>query len=603
MNSRQPKLLLALALALFAYIAVYERPEPPAVDPGRDVPLLPGVHPAAVNRVEFQFGDSLVAAELRNHRWRLVSPVPYPANTTAIQALLKTCSELRSAVSVPAAEIGKLSDFGLQPPHGRLRIFQGATEMELHVGATTPVSDRLYVRAADGDTIRVVDAGLMRLLPTDPALWRSPHLLDLEEKDFDRVRIRNRGNVLMLERDPAGRWSILQPPPPKRGDSARLDQLVDFWKQWRVAGFVTDDPRTPLEPFGLDKPELELAFAKGTNDLLSVQFGNAATNLPGAVYARLPRSGSVVIAADQMLPVLREGYWTFCDKRLIDPVGEDEFDQLIVRGPENFTLRRQTNRLWRADGTNGVLADPALMLHFLARLQSLEAVEIAREVVTDYSEYGLDQPALSYRLLQSSTNVNGQATNRLVAGFDLGHSLVDRTFVRRHDENAVYVVPRGRLESLPRALYELRSRVLWAFGTNDVDSIIVFEDGKTNTLVRSPGPRWSRRIGDRAEALDAVTAAAVEEGVARMALLRAEAWVNRGAPMLPRYDITARSRGLSIRLKTPEGRAHTLLFGRMPRGRNCYAAHLDPADGQWVVFEFPQALFKEFVYPYFSVQQ
>ena len=603
MNSRQPNLLLALALALFAYIAVYERPEAPTDAAHHEVALLPGVNPVAVNRVEFQVSKTVFAAELRNHRWRLVAPVPYPANETAIQALLRACANLRSGVSVAPEEIESLADFGLQPPHGKLTIFQGATELELHVGAVTPVNKQLYVRAAERQAIHVVDAELLQLLPTNPSLWRSPHLLDLEETDFNRVRIRNRGNLLVLERDPAGSWTILQPPPPKRGDSARLDQLVEFWKQWRVAGYVTDDPRAPLEPFGLAKPELELAFAKGTNDLLSVQFGNAPTNLPGTVFARLSRSGSVVVVADQMLPILREGYWTFCDKRMIDPVKEDDFDLVEVRGPESFTLQRQTNRLWRTPGTNPVTADPALMLHFLTQLQAVEAVEIAREVVTDYSEYGLEQPTFSYRLYQSATNASGQATNRLVAGIDLGKSLIDRAYVRRHDENAVYVVPRGRLESLPKALYEIRSRVLWAFGTNDVASVELFEDGRTNTLTRAAGPQWSREANGKSEVLDIVENAAVEEGMTRLALLQAEAWTTRGAPRLPTYDITARSRGLTIRLKHPAGREHSLLFGRMPRGRNCYAAYRDPLDGQWVVFEFARGLFEEYIYPYFSVKQ
>jgi hypothetical protein len=603
LNPRQPKLLLALALALFAYIAVYERPtQSDAVDPP-EATLLPGVNAAAVNRVEYQSGNSVLAAELRNHRWRLVAPKPYPANETAIQALLRSCADLKSRVAVPTDEIDNLSDFGLRPPKGKLTVFQGATRLVLSIGAATPANNGLYVQASDSDSIDVIDAKLLELLPTNAALWRSPHLLDLAEARFDRVRIRNRNNLLVLERGTNRVWSILQPPPPKRGDSARLEQLIEVWKQWRVAGFVTDDPGVSLEAFGLDRPQLELSFAQGTNDVLSVQFGNSPTNLPGTIYARLPASGNIVLATDQFIPILREGYWTFCDKRMIDPLKDADFDIVEVRGPESFTLQRQTNQLWRSVDTNGIAADPALMFHFLTQLQAVEAVEIAREVVTDYSEYGLDKPALSYQLHQSSTNAAGQITNRLVAGIDLGKSLVDRTFVRRHDENAVYVVPSGRLASLPKALYEIRSRILWAFDTNNVASITLFEDGRTNTLTRATTLNWTRDTTGTPQALDLVESAAVEEGLTRLSLLQAEAWVTRGAPRLPTYDITARSRGLSINLKAPAGRQHTLLFGRMPRGRNCYAAYRDLVDGQWIVFEFERRLFEEYVYPYFSVKQ
>ena len=116
MNSRQPKLLLALALALFAYIVVHERPSPEQDDPATAASILPGINPAAVNRVEFQSSNTTMVAELRDHKWKLISPVPYSANETAIQSLLKSAAELKPQVSVDRDMIEKLADFGLEPP-------------------------------------------------------------------------------------------------------------------------------------------------------------------------------------------------------------------------------------------------------------------------------------------------------------------------------------------------------------------------------------------------------------------------------------------------------------------------------------------------------
>ena len=601
MNSRQPKLLLALALALFAYIVVYERPSPEQDDPATAASILPGINPAAVNRVEFQSSNTTMVAELRDHKWKLISPVPYSANETAIQSLLKSAAELKPQVSVDRDMIEKLADFGLEPPRGILTIFQGSTKLELHVGAVTPVSDQLYVRTADADSVAVVNAQFDNLLPFNPAIWRSTRLLELTDDQFDRVRIRNNNSVIVMGRETNGHWRILQPPPPKRADNARIRQLIDFWRQWPVQGFVTDDPGARLEDFGLLKPELELAFAKGTNDLLSVQFGKAPETLPQSVYARFVQSSNIVVAASHFLDPLRLTYWDFCEHRLFDPMPETNYNIISVTGPDQFMIRRRTNELWQAMNTNLTPVDPALMFAFENQLFTAEAAELEKEVVTDYTEYGLDKPSISYRLLRSSTNAAGVVTNELVAGVDFGKIMVDRTYARRHDENAVYLVPLAELRKLPSALYEIRSRFIWSFTTNQIAAITVFNDGLTNRLTRDVGGQWTRNIGEENQLMDIIAGAQVESTVERLGLLQALSWVAKGRAKSQLYGINARSRGFTVELAAPRQGKLTLLFGRMPRGRDyIYAGYFDQTEKDWIVFHFPRRLFESYVFRYLS---
>lgn len=601
MNSRQPKLLLVLALALFAYIVVYERPETEQDAAATAASLLPGINPAAVSRVEFQSSNTTLVAELRDHKWKLISPVSYSANETSIQSLLESAAELKPRVTVGADTIDQLADFGLEPARGTLTIFQGSTKLELHIGALTPIREQLYVRAADSDAIAVVDSRFDELLPFNSAIWRSTRLLELADDEFDRIRIRNNNSVIVMGRETNDTWRILQPPPPKRADNARIRHLLDFWRQWPVQGFVTDDPNARLVDFGLDKPELELAFSRGTNELMSIQFGNTPETLPKSVYARISQSSNIVVAASHFLNPLRDTYWTYCDHRLFDAIPETNYNLVSVTGPEAFTVRRRTNGLWLSAGTNRTPVDPALMFHFLSQLFTTEAAEIEKEVVTDYTEYGLDKPSISYRLLKTSTNAAGVATNRLIAGVDFGKALTDRAYARRHDENAVYVVPLAKLRQLPSALYEIRSRFLWSFTTNQVAGITVFNDGLTNRLRREVGGQWTREANGKSELFDVIGGAAVEETAVRLGLLQALSWVNRGRAKLPTYGITARSRGLTIELAAPRLGKLTLLFGRMPRGRDyIYTAYFDQDEKDWIVFQFPRKLFEEYVFRHLS---
>ena len=76
-------------------------------------------------------------------------------------------------------------------------------------------------------------------------------------------------------------------------------------------------------------------------------------------------------------------------------------------------------------------------------LQQMEAVELAKEVVTDFSAYGLASPLRRYTLLTARTNAAGVPTNQILAQLDFGTREKDRIYARRHDETSVYIVPRG----------------------------------------------------------------------------------------------------------------------------------------------------------------
>ncbi len=605
LNATQSRLLALLAIALFGYIVVYEFPSPREVDDGAERLVVPGLNPATVSRVEYASTNKLLAAELREQRWQLVKPVPYTANETVINSLLAVCAKLRTDQTIPADDARRLSDFGLDPPRGILKLFQGQEAFELRVGAISPLNDKLYLQSAGEESVMVVDAGLMEQLPTRPDGWRRPYLMDLKNLSYDQVEIRNSRMTIRLAKA-TNAWQIVQPPPPKRGDTSGINQLLESWQQWPVFSFVSDDPGIALEQFGLDKPQFRLAFAQGTNEVFSIQFGGSPSNMPHTVFARLSGSSNIVLAASQHAQHLNEHYWYFCDPSLIKRYPDSAFDRIEVKGPEDFTLVRQTNGIWRAEDEFETRMDPQLMEHFVNQLTSLEAVELAREVVTDHAEFGLDKPLHSYRIFKSGTNLNGGATNQLVAGIDFGKSEVDRTFARRHDENAVYVVERGALLGLPQSLFQIQSVIVWNFTTNEVQSVGI-ANAKTNQLmIRKEGGRWFKRISEKEdEEFPKLETHAIEEGVNRLGLLQAIRWVGRGNARFNAYGINQSSDRITVYLQLPGAEkpvGRTIIFGRKPKGRGPYATFYDPKFKDWIVFEFPAGLYKEYIVPHFILK-
>ncbi len=601
-NSSQTKWLVGLACALLAFITITElrRPGPPP-SPTAEA-LVPRLRPATVTRIEFSRSNVTVRAEFDNGQWQLTAPLNYPANSLLLKTFLDVCSRLKPQLLIPVTAATSPADFGLQPPQATLLFQQGGAPIELRIGKPTPVKGQLYVQVAGANHIAVTDVALTEFLPRVADDWRDRRFLALTNVKFDRLRVRTGARDLTLQRGTNQLWRITLPTPPKRADTQRIEELLTALLDWPVAQFLSDDPRADLETYGLQAPESELAFGQGTNDTLVVQFGHSPTNQPALVFARSLATTNVMLVPRTLLDTLHADYWEFSEHRLLDALPAGAVDMLQVEGKEKFTLRLQTNAatnlVWVADDALKTTMDPLLLMSFSNNLITLAAVELAKEVVTDFAPYGLDARARRISLFKAGTNATGGLTNTLVARLEFGSGKVDSLFARRHDESAVYVVPRGDVDRLAWSLHQIQDRTVWSFTSNQVAAVVVNFDGETRRLTRASNGRWS----EGAEPADDLKNVALEETLFRLGQLRAEQWTYLGADRLPLYGIGADSRRITVELTGSPGRTNTMQFGTAPSRRNPYAAVTDPRTGQPLIFEFPRSLFLDYVAQYLGRQ-
>jgi len=606
MNCSLNKLLVAIALALLAFIVVTETRQSTAPPPSPTAaPLVPRLRPATVTRVELTRTNLAVNAEFNAGRWHLTHPVAYPANSLLLKTLLDVCAQLRPQLVVPAGQVKSPADFGLDPPQATLRFHQGEAPVELRIGARTPVNDQLYVQVIGAPHVAVTDANLLKFLPQTADDWRDRQLFSLAGVKFDRLRVRTGPRDVLFQRKVTNQlWRIAQPAPEKRGNTPLIEQLLVDLQQWPVQRFVTDDPKADLDPFGLQTPEAELVFSSGTNDTLIVQFGRSPTNQPELVYARNLATTNIMLVAAEPLAYMRAPVWNYSEHRLLDAFAPDAFNTIEVRGREPFTLRRQTNSatniVWVADDSLRTPIDAQLMQSFLLNLETLAARELEKEIVTDYAAYGLATPARSLTLLSRVTNAAEAPTNRLVARLDFGavtNLPPDRLYARRHDEGSVYVVARGDVDpGLPWALWQMQDRTVWSFATNQVAAVTVEFDGRTRRIARAGDGRWS----EAGQPVDDVRNSALEETLFRLGRLRAERWVHLGADRLPLYGISETRHRVSIELGGNPARTNVVMLGFIPQGRHPWAAVTDPRTRQPLIFEFPRPLFMDYIIPYLS---
>lgn len=590
MNSRSNWTLALLAAAVLTFILVVERHlrvpgelvVPPRVLPQLQVDAVTSVQVRPEGRLE-------IRVDRTNQLWQLTKPLTYPAESAAVDNLLRALAGLSGQTRLTADDLGPRAnatkDFGLDPPSFSLVVQQPGGRMQILIGNRTALKDQVFLQVVGSDAIFVVDAGLLRYLPLVADDWRSRALVNLKDLAFDRIVVTNAGKAFELERDAVTRLWRLAPPIQARADSPKIEDLLQKLQDLRVVRFVPDEPPPDLDALGFRPPDLELGLAQGTNALLSLQFGVAPTNDAALVYARNTASGAVVLVPAAPLAGWRGGYTEFRDRRLVT-ITQNLVDEVDVRGVSNFRLRRLTNDVWQITGTNGFAADPALVYDLLGNFSALQVAQFVKGVVTplDLPGYGLEPPVRQYLLRSAATNAPGVGTNGLIAELQFGKADGDLVYARRTDENSVYGVRLRDFLRLPAAPWQLRDRHLWSFTENDVARLSLRPQGQTFDLVRTGTNQWTVP----APAQPIVNDLALDETLRRFGELSAASWVAVGDALLPRLGFTTNSPQITVQLKS--GASVTVEFGGLSPHSLPYAA--TRLDGQTWIFEFPWSVYQ-----------
>ena len=588
MKWRQTWLLTGLAAALLAFILLYERrtgaPEPAAGPPR----LLPQLRAVEVTSVQVRRTNQLVLAVERNgEAWSLTLPLAYPAAPVAVQRLLGALEQALTPVRFSPQELRsrgqELLDFGLDTPGAVVALTQGTGRLEVRLGAPTPTGDQVYAQVVGMPGVCLVDAALLELLPKTADAWRNLALFDLTGWTYDRVEVMRTNAGIYLQRDPTNLvWQLSRPR--QRADQLKVEGLLEKIQQARVTQFVTDDPKADLDRYGLQPPEIELALGRGTNLGQRVQFGKSPAEDPSSVYARRLNQTNVVLVARALLESINLPVAELRDRRLL-AFQPSEVSLIEVRSEEPFTIRRQTNDAWVAGESTP--ADGPFMRDWLLRLSQLQVAEFVKDVVTDFSSYGLAQPRRQYILKTSVTNAGG-LTNTVIGELQFGSNTTDRIFVRRPDEDSVYSVRYVDYYRMPAAAWQLRDRRVWSFTTNQVARLTLRQGERSRTLLRGLNGDWTVAPGSRG----VINPFAVEEMVFRLGELNAVMWAARGKENLPAYGFGDANLQVSVDLQLADKtQTLTLDFGRPSPARFRYAATV--LDNQVWIFEFPMFLFED----------
>jgi hypothetical protein len=577
--------LVAVAALLFAFIFFYERRLQSSAEKAEPPRLF---DPAARDIIAVEVtltGKGTVRAEKTNDAWALTIP-SYPAQQSLIETFVGDIAGLKKLDKIEAHEVvlqGQNS-FGLAPPAATVTFNTATNQYSFEIGSTAPLTTNVYLRLEPSKEVVLASGTLVKSLPASTNDWRSANLVTLSGSAFDHIQVRVGPRVFEVGKNATNNLWQMTKPVPARADQERIAALLERVREAKVDQFVADPPGLDLEKYGLQNPEMELGFYRGTNRVYAVEFGSSPTNNPARIYTQLFGQTNIVLTDRSLAEYLQQPYKNFHDSRLLT-LQPKRLDRITVNSLENFALQRQDDGHWVIDGKKSTPVDPELLNHFVGVILSMQIIDVAKEVPTesDLRQFGLVSPIASYSFFERQTNASGLLTNILFSDVLFGTNQADRIYVRRSDESPVYVTPLAKMIELPRRAFELRDRTIWNFPATNVARITLSDSAGTNTVARTPAG-WVN---------DAIANAAIEETVFRLGHLKAFSWINKGEDRLRAFAIKEGSLTVSIEVKSKgKDQTYEVRFGRPTLRHDVYAAVVLPNDTEPTIFEFPGELYQ-----------
>jgi hypothetical protein len=589
MNPKSTWIWVMIAAVLFAFIFFYERNvNRPVILPAK---VMPDFRAADITSVQvLPKGQPTIAAERTNDTWVLTGR--FAAQTLKIQILLATLQSLAPAKYMPGNVPDADQRFGFEAPQASLIL--NPKNYHVLIGDRTPPGDQVYMQVVGTPGVFVVDASWLKLVPQTATNWRETALADWAQllPFVDRLIVTNAGKILELQANVTNKQWEMNFPVHTRAD---LDKVVGALQ--RLVGlsareFVSDDPKPDLDAYGLQSPDVSVAFFQSTNRMLLLEFGKSPTNDVTLAYARRSDQPSIVtVSRDSFDPWLAshsDNFRDFMDRHLL--VLTSMPDSIDVRTKDtNFTFTAQTNG-WHVSPPD-YLVDLVLFRDFVKSLANLQFTEIAKENVPaqDLADYGLATPVYGITLKSIGTNDTETVTHKLDFGVHDG-----KVYARAEGESFVYAMAESDLQSMPPEGWMMRDRRVWNFTPNAVARVSVHQGGKVYELIHKGTNSWSlASVGT----LDQFIYEPLEEAMYRLGELRAVVWTQPGDKNLEQYGFKETDYQITIELTT--GEKLNVTFGKETSSHTHYAMVV--LNGETWVFEFPWPLFSQYVQKFLSV--
>ena len=236
-----------------------------------------------------------------NTGWRLVEPLDFRADETAVDSLVRRLVALEKERTLEDLDPATA---GLGTPRGEVRLTTGSGEHHLQIGDEVPASSTMLARLGDATAVYVISSGIWSDLSKEPGAWRSKDVVPAISGEIRRVTLTRNDVTTVLARRDDEIW--LEAPANDLADDGLANDLFGTVAALRVDEFVDE----PGEDVGLEPAAaVVLVEIEGGEEPVELRLGAAAGGDDTRVYARVDGQ-TFLLDADLDEPLSRApGEW------------------------------------------------------------------------------------------------------------------------------------------------------------------------------------------------------------------------------------------------------------------------------------------------------
>lgn len=361
----------------------------------------------------------------QNNRWVIEKPVQWPANNFSVNQIIHQLNLLKESAKFTYDELietdQNLKDFGLDDPKLAFNLIKGTQSLNLLVGNSTPLGNKLYLYLPEKEAIYVVESELLKdnvLKIKD--LYRK-QIFDIPNFEIDGLNYQfqtsekdNRGQLsVRLEKNINNQSWQFKSPLNVEADALLVAKTLHALTATEVEKFL------PLEivdsdMLGFENPYMKLSL-QGNKRRNTLILGNTLSDPSNnkSYYAKLEGNTTVFTVKGSQYDQFIQAHKDLREKNFIK-LNTESISTIDVSDLENYTkLQKLENNEWQAlplnenTPTKPFQADSGVIDNFIKDLNTLRAVDFFADNPTevDLKALNFDQPLLQILVFSNEDNI------------------------------------------------------------------------------------------------------------------------------------------------------------------------------------------------------
>jgi len=251
-------LLLAVAAGAALWYYEFKREKKPEVSATDAKPAFTFQEEDVTGIVITRAGEKapeVIAFEKRGKDWWMTRPLDSAVNSSNVDSIVFRSSSARISKTIPA-QAEKLAGFGLASPRLTLELkLKDGKSHRVRFGEKDFTGSDVYALLDDKKDVDVLNGELLSTVDKPVLEFRDRRIAQIQEDDMVRLRVKNKNQALLAEKNEAGKWIVREPASDKGKEL--ISSRVFLTLTNGEAEEILDQPAA-AQRARLAKPEIEI---------------------------------------------------------------------------------------------------------------------------------------------------------------------------------------------------------------------------------------------------------------------------------------------------------------------------------------------------------